>query len=191
MPFLTELDPNIRVKSSVDPLGFEPLWSMLGRRIITNLTTITQSFEEFQTILCGLALADKYCNNDENTRLEIFLRFEQLCAYARTRYPDINSPQQAVRGTTRVKKNLATKNVTISPKQDAQILSNQKQYGLWGMFTLVSDQNIRFNIKVGYRSLICSATILRTFLSNQNTHFMSSINNHKMRTALNDVFYLT
>jgi hypothetical protein len=129
MPFFTDYSPNLKAKGSVDPLGFEALWSQQGRRIIKNLTTITDDFYEFQTTLCGLALAEQYCDGDTKIQLEIFLRFEQWCAYARSRDPDVS-----LRGTTRVRKAMPDK-IIIDPEQ-GQILSNQKQYGLWGLYTV-------------------------------------------------------
>ena len=129
MPFFTDYSPNLKAKGSVDPLGFEALWSQQGRRIIKNLTTITDDFYEFQTTLCGLALAEQYCEGDTKKQLEIFLRFEQLCAYARSRDSEVS-----VRGTTRVRKAMPDK-IIIDPEQ-GQILSNQKQYGLWGLYTV-------------------------------------------------------
>ncbi len=42
-PFFTALDPDSRIKGSRDPLGFEVIWTALGREIIGNLTTVTRS----------------------------------------------------------------------------------------------------------------------------------------------------
>jgi hypothetical protein len=39
-PFFTAIDPDARIKGSRDPLGFEALWTTLGREIIGNLTTV-------------------------------------------------------------------------------------------------------------------------------------------------------
>ena len=51
VPFFTALDPDARIKGSCDPLGFELLWTALGRDIVGNLTTVTRSVRQFSTLL--------------------------------------------------------------------------------------------------------------------------------------------
>jgi hypothetical protein len=49
-PFLTEVDPEIAVKGSMDhPLGLLPLWSRYGRRVVGNLTLVASSARGFTT----------------------------------------------------------------------------------------------------------------------------------------------
>jgi hypothetical protein len=48
--FFTDVDPEVALKNSRDPLGFQPLWSHFGRKLIGNLTTITASACGFTTV---------------------------------------------------------------------------------------------------------------------------------------------
>ncbi|MEI6779274.1 MAG: hypothetical protein WCQ21_00005, partial [Verrucomicrobiota bacterium] len=58
-PFFTALDPDARLKGSRDPLGFELLWTALGRTVVGNLTTVTRSVRQFGTLLFGFYFANK------------------------------------------------------------------------------------------------------------------------------------
>ncbi len=63
----------------------------------------------------------------------MFLRWEQLAAYARG---EINGDWK-FRGVDRVKKNLQD-GTRVHLGTDSQVLSNQKIYGLWGLYTVPS-----------------------------------------------------
>lgn len=136
MPFLTELDERAQVKGSRDPLGVVPLWSTFGREIIGNLTTVSNSVRGFTTLLIALELADllrEKLREDAPGTLDVFLKFEQLAAYARCKYLG----DKDVRGYRRVAQRLNNSDrVRVSAEQKDQILSNQKIYGLWGLFTV-------------------------------------------------------
>ncbi len=141
--FLTELDPRAKIKGSRDPLGLIPIWQRFGRSVVGNLTTVTTSVRGFTTLLLGLYFADRLVESgqaDESDRANLFLKVEQLCAYSRQalRPQDLND-WDGILGITRVKRRLAdSPSVTISAKQDYQILSNQKTYGLWGLYTMAA-----------------------------------------------------
>jgi len=141
--FLTELDPRAAIKGSRDPLGLIPIWQRFGRSVVGNLTTVTTSVRGFTTLLLGLHFADQLIESgqaDESDRANLFLKLEQLCAYSRQalRPEDLND-WEGILGITRVKRRLAnSSSVTISAKQDYQILSNQKTYGLWGLYTMAA-----------------------------------------------------
>lgn len=133
--FLTSLDPRAAIKGSRDPLGLVPLWSHFGRHVVGNLTTVSGSVRGYTTTLLGYHFAreaqDRQGTNPEST-LALFLKFEQLAAYCRYH----NDKDGDFRGIDRVKKNLAdSATVKISARQADQILSNQKVYGLWGLFS--------------------------------------------------------
>jgi hypothetical protein len=66
------------------------------------------------------------------SELNTFLKWEQLAAYARA---DINR-ETGFRGTERVGRNLKEDAATLSVASRHQILSNQKLYGLWGLYTV-------------------------------------------------------
>jgi len=140
MYFLTELDPNVDVKGSRDPLGFQPIWTALGRHLVAHLTTVTTSMRGFSVLLLGLELTERVLeyksglNNDarERERLACFLRFEQLAAYSRY----VTHEATDIRGSRRVKRRLAESGskVTISQADRHQILGEQRTYGLWGLY---------------------------------------------------------
>ena len=140
MYFLTELDPNVDVKGSRDPLGFQPIWTALGRRLVAHLTTVTTSLRGFSVLLLGLEFAERALeaksgsDHDarEKGRLACFLRFEQLAAYARY----VTHETTDIRGFRRVKRRLQEGGsiVTIGEADREQILSEQRTYGLWGLY---------------------------------------------------------
>ena len=142
-PFLTELDSRARIKGSRDPLGFQIIWTALGRRVIKNLTTVTTSPRNFTVLLLGYYFAQKLIqesNHEFEKFADYFLKFEQLAAYSRySRSSETDFSEEEIRGILRVKRNLLEANkVAISVDQDAQILSNQKTYGIWGLYTVAS-----------------------------------------------------
>ena len=71
----------------------------------------------------------------EDSDLSVFLRWEQLAAYARGA---INNDWQ-FRGTDRAKKNFNTGGkLRLGTDSHALILSDQKTYGLWGLYSVAS-----------------------------------------------------
>jgi hypothetical protein len=137
-PFLTELDPRGAVKGSRDPLGIVPLWSQFGRHVVGNLTTVTGSVRGFTTTLLGYYFARAVQERDgrqAESTLALFLKFEQLAAYARFHA----HRDDGFRGIERVKRSLAESPlVKLSARPEDQILSNQKVYGLWGLYSVAA-----------------------------------------------------
>lgn len=147
MPFLTLLDPRAKIKGSRDPLGFQPIWTRLGRQVIHNLTTVTTSVRGFTTLLLGLYFAEQAVEQrkaDEPNFSDLFLKIEQLAGYSRVAGKNGAAPDQddehEILGIRRVKRNLQENSgkVRISAHQDDQILSNQRTYGLWGLYTVAA-----------------------------------------------------
>jgi hypothetical protein len=135
VPFLTDLDSRAEVKGSRDPLGLMAIWSHFGREVVGNLSTVTSSVRGFTTLLLGLYYGEKVQELERGPKpsvLETFLKFEQLAGYARVKV----NKDSAVRGWRRVNARLQYKRVRISTAADDQILSNQKVYGLWGLFSM-------------------------------------------------------
>lgn len=132
-PFLTELDPRARDKGSRDPLGLQAIWSRLGRYVVGNLTTVTSSVPDFATVLMGVGLIERISDGSPSGQeVRWFLVWEQLAAYSRAH---CNS-DKAMRGTRVVQRQLSRSSaITIGPGQEHQILSDQKTYGLWGLYT--------------------------------------------------------
>jgi hypothetical protein len=134
IPFLTDLDTRAAVKGSRDPLGIQQIWTRLGRHVVGNLTTVSNSVRDFTTLLLGYYFAARLADDlGPGTELATFLKWEQLAAYARA----TANKDFAFRGTERVKKNLSEgSRVTLSDDRAQQILGNQKIYGLWGLYTM-------------------------------------------------------
>lgn len=134
MPFFTAIDSRAEVKGSRDPLGLVPLWSRLGRRFVGNLTTASASARGFTTLLIGYHLAETLSEAHEEVRpLDVFLRFEQVAAYTRLYLND----DAGFRGERRARRMQAkTTRPPIGIDSDTQILSDQKTYGLWGLYSM-------------------------------------------------------
>jgi hypothetical protein len=133
-PFLTELDDRAKIKGSRDPLGVQPIWSRLGRHVVANLTTVSNSVRDFTVLLLGYHFAQ--CVADDggsDAELTTFLKWEQLAGYARAYV----NKESGFRGTERVARRLAESDrVRLGADADAQILADQKVYGLWGLYTV-------------------------------------------------------
>jgi len=134
-PFLTEIDPQAAIKGSRDPLGIQPIWTRLGRRVVGNLTTVSTSVRDFTTTILGYYLAERLADEGSADRLGVFLRWEQLASYARGA---INNDWE-FRGTERAKRNFNEGGkVRLGTDSAALILSDQKTYGLWGLYSVPS-----------------------------------------------------
>lgn len=136
--FLTAVDTErLNIRGSRDPLGLVPIWGHFGRKVVGNLTTASNSARGFTTLLLGLHFAERVAagaSDRESARLAAFLKFEQLAGYARV----VRNEDESIRGITQIKRRLDEnpRSVTIGSSQDLQILSNQKTYGLWGLFIM-------------------------------------------------------
>jgi hypothetical protein len=133
-PFLTDLDSRAKVKGSRDALGIQQIWVRLGRHVVGNLTTVSSSVRDFSTLLLGYYFAQRVADDlGPGTELATFIKWEQLASYARA---SVNK-EKGFRGTERVWKALAERSrVTLSDDRRHQTLSNQKTYGLWGLYTV-------------------------------------------------------
>ena len=79
MFFIAEPDINFRIKGSRDPLGFQPIWQKLGRKVIKDLSTVQGNIRDFQ--LMSFAWCFWEDRRDKNF-MAFFYKFEQACAYA-------------------------------------------------------------------------------------------------------------
>ena len=137
MPFLSLLDDRAKPKGSRDPLGFELIWTHYGRQVIGNLTTITGSLTNFAVALLGFKWAnDLHAHVPEAEQQamirDTFLRYEQLAAYLR-----YLSGDRQIMGITRVQQRMEDNrsHIGLGVGSDAQILSDQASYGLWGLYS--------------------------------------------------------
>ena len=102
VPFLTDLDPQAAIKGSRSPLDIQPIWTRLGRHVVGNLTTGKHLGSRLHNDNPRLLFAERVAgegNGDGD--LAVFLRWEQLAAYARG---GINN-DWVFRGTERAQKN--------------------------------------------------------------------------------------
>lgn len=140
--FLTLEDPRARVKGSRDPLGVQPIWSAFGRRIVANLTTVTDSLRGFAVLLLGRYLGERLLGEGkigEEDVVDVFLRTEQVCGYARHLASETDAGSAGrILGIERVRQRISEggASVKIGTTPDATILSDQKTYGLWGLFSV-------------------------------------------------------
>lgn len=134
MPFLTQLDSRAAIKGSRDPLGVQMIWTRLGRHVVANLTTVSTSVRDFTVLLLGYYFAARVAEEGGSAGdLATFLKWEQLASYARA---SVNK-ERGFRGTERVARRLQDgERVRLSVDAGAQILGNQKIYGLWGLYTV-------------------------------------------------------
>lgn len=142
--FLTDIDPVLTIKGSRDPLGFQPIWSLFGRKLVGNLTTITTSVSGFTTLILGHFFAQELLRQGkivDEELVESFLRFEQLAAYSRYAWRGKTGDAVGrILGIQRVQRRFQDQKgrVRISSDKDGQILSNQKTYGLWGLYSVAA-----------------------------------------------------
>lgn len=136
IPFLTALDTRAAIRGSRDPLGVQPIWMHFGRKVVGNLTTQTTSVRDFTIAMLGFWFIEQLSSMDSvDSELAVFLRWEQLAAYARA---GVNR-ETGFRGTDRVHKALrAGDRLRISTERQHQILSDQQRYGIWGLYSVAS-----------------------------------------------------
>jgi len=140
VPFLTLEDPNAKISGSRDPLSVQPIWTAFGRHVVTNLTTQSTSVRGFTILLLGRYFAGDLVDRGmaaSEDALDIFLRMEQIGAYVR--YVG-HAVEGEIRGIERVKRVVREQhgngNVRIGTDGRSMILSDQKVYGLWGLYSV-------------------------------------------------------
>ena len=130
MFFLTEIDPNAKTKGSRDPLGTLGVWTGFGRRVVGNLTTQTTSLDDFRVLVIGCWIEDQLAGQVAFDG-DAFLVWEELTAYARL---EVLADPPGFRGVTKAKKLRAAGTVHVSAERDSQLLTNQRAYGIWGLY---------------------------------------------------------
>lgn len=127
MYFFSEIDPNYRIKGSRDPLGFQTLWSAAGHLAVAHLSTVSSSLRDYMILAYGLYF---YGNRPEGRFLNFFLKFEQVCAFARRIY-DLD---RGFNGIDFVNKRKDDSTFSISLNSSDMLLSNQRTYGVYGKY---------------------------------------------------------
>lgn len=127
MYFFSEIDPNYRIKGSRDPLGFQTLWAAAGRKVIAHLSTVSINLRDFMILSYGIFFHD---HNKDIPFVSFFLKFEQVCAYARK----IHGIDEGFNGVDFVNKKKDQNTFSISLKPADTLLSNQRNYGIYGKY---------------------------------------------------------
>ncbi len=63
--FLTLEDPRAKVQGSRDPLGALPIWAAFGRKLVTNLTTVSNSVRGFTIVLLARYYTERLIEDRE------------------------------------------------------------------------------------------------------------------------------
>lgn len=134
MYFFSEKDPDYTIKGSRDPLGFQKIWQDAGKRLIPHLSTVSNNIKDFQ-ILCAAHCLKRQWKMEEEDFESFFIRFEQLMGYVRFRLDDT----QGFNGIDKVRKILMKEpaRVRVSNLGGDQLLSNQRNYGIWSKYNRV------------------------------------------------------
>ena len=148
--FLTKEDPRAAIKGSRDPLGLQPIWNRLGHHLIPNLTSQSNSARGFTILILSRFLTERLIDGGKlkhDEAVDAFLHMEQIGAYVRHVVHQVGGD---IRGINRVRANTENGRFNISTRSEDQIMSNQKAYGLWGLFSvsarvsgLIEDDQIR------------------------------------------------
>ena len=138
--FLTLEDPNAKLKGSRDPLGTQPIWATFGRRVVSNLTTQTNSVRGFTILLLGRYFGARLIDEERLPReaaLDVVLRMEQIGAYVRHVAHEVEGD---IRGIERVRTFLEEKKRRVDIQSDRRgyILRDQKVTGLWGLYSVAA-----------------------------------------------------
>lgn len=127
MFFITEPDINFRIKGSRDPLGFQPIWQKLGRKVIKDLSTVSGNIRDFQVMSFAWYFWEHRPKQDF---MAFFYKFEQACAYTRELYFE----KCSYNGKEFVSKRRNDASYRLSTSNADTILSNQKTYGVFGKY---------------------------------------------------------
>ncbi len=140
--FFTSEDPHARISSEQDPLGAQEIWNKFARLVVTNLTSITTSVRGYTTLLLGLYLIEKFCEEGklsevDGEKTDAFIRFEQIAAYVRYASSHKSKTPTQIIGSNRVSKRYQENPsvVKIGTKAEERILANQKAYGVLGVYS--------------------------------------------------------
>ncbi len=109
--FLTLQGPRARVKGSRDSLGVRPVWTAFARQAVANLTTVTDSLRGITVLLLGRYFGDRLIKGgqiEEADVVDVFLRMEQTCGYARCLAPkDSGATARRILGIDRISRRIA------------------------------------------------------------------------------------
>jgi hypothetical protein len=136
---------------------------------VGNLTLVGSSARGFTTLLLGYEFARRLVEErglPEARFAGAFLVFEQIAAYSRLADAEERGADVGrVLGLRRVKGRYASsKRVAIGSGRDAEILSNQRAYGLWALFSGPAEQSGLLDRKAMRLSGVAETFVRRTTL---------------------------
>jgi hypothetical protein len=130
--------------------------------VIGNLTNASSSVRDFTVLILGCHFAEQVADEaGPGTELATFLKWEQLAAYSRA---SINGDWD-FRGTERVRKYLDDPVLTLSAETAHQILSSQKAYGIWGLYSVPGQASGLLEGQPAHLRLPVREFIERTYLT--------------------------
>lgn len=134
--FFTALDNDFILKGARDPLGFQVIWQHTARQLIPYLNTVCGNLRDWQ-ILCYGHLLHSQSGTGEDI-VPFFIRFEQLMAHTRLGMGDnsFNGVEKTkqIRAEGSVFRRLGNRNSRTSKFPEAELLTNQRSYGIWGKY---------------------------------------------------------
>lgn len=154
MYFITEPDINFRFKGSRDPLGFQPIWQKLGRKIIRDLSTVSVNIIDFQVLSFAWYF---WADRPDRNFMAFFYKFEQACAYSREIYFENSS----YNGKDFVSKRKNEASFRLSTFNADTILSNQKAYGVFGKYNRPFTE-MKIKYQEDFKSVMESALRVKT-----------------------------
>ena len=155
--YLSEQDPNYRIKGSRDPLGFQTVWSRVGRHLIRHISSVSSGVRDFQTLLYARFFLD-HIGGDTAQLIKFFLKFEQASGYSRRLNIGIDD---AFNGSEYINKVIASTPDVFYCSTTDQLLSNQKSYGIWGKYSRPF-RDIDFVDQASSQALLPAALIEKT-----------------------------
>ncbi len=134
--FFTALDNDFILKGARDPLGFQVIWQHTARQLIPYLNTVCGNLRDWQ-ILCYGHLLHSQSGTGEDI-VPFFIRLEQLMAHTRLGMSDdsFNGVEKTkqIRAEGSVFRRLGNRNNRSSKFPEAELLTNQRSYGIWGKY---------------------------------------------------------
>ena len=135
--FFTAKDDDFLLKGARDPLGFQVVWQDTARQVVAYLNTVCGNLRDWQILCYGHILHQKLGTGED--LIPFFIRFEQLMAHARLASGDNSfngiEKAKAMAAAGGVYRRLGNRNNKASKYPEAELLTNQRSYGIWGKYS--------------------------------------------------------
>lgn len=193
--FMSAMDKDIYKEIQRDPLGFQPLWSSFGSRLIPHLTTRTYDVNCMNITLANLYIAERfieklggrYVFRNVSSFNGFILVFEQLMVYSLLKGNVDHSLPGKQKGST-IYHREPDGNPMVSPYRP--ILTNHISQGIYGSYksSLASMKVMRNNGKLGDLGVTVQSIIpgLTDLESSLDKFYSSLIKNSSNNVPFND-----